>query len=541
MSKKINIKRKSILDDLQNDNQQIIQRADTDDNSIVEVPSIQEQVIQQVASKNKTNINVGSLLSNIKNKNTIDNIEVTDEEIVEGIEISDNVSVTMLDSSDVSSADVDTTEIKDKVNDIVDIVEDGSIPDIQTVDDVKDINVEVQGKKRKSFIKLRVTINSKVFPKELSMLASIVKDRSNGVIIHRKCDLRGVSGVNKVQLKNSDLKLYSESYTIKPTGGVVNKSTRIILSSDVDNPNHVIVFMQTSRSNYVHKFDITDEEDFIWLADWIVDFYEIKNFQASKHRILNKTYDEDEMFKVVRKIAKTKQYKLQLPKNVDGKELTRFSFIKLYGDKTHLRVSVVRDRKTIMQPVTLYNIYITSEIDDSLHTQLKNGKGSSQFTMEQLKGDYFIPAVENFIESYDNSKNELLDIAYNKLKHRQVKLALTSLINHENSIDIGLEIVKVLNADDAILEMAKLGKSAKSDYDTENIVIKTKYIDYAIIQYLGIVEVGGSIRGDKKYNARHYKFRVKYSVGGVVQSDVVNKHFEDVITATGILTNKPKK
>ena len=525
MPKKINIKKTSLLDELQNIQQETVEH-------VVIAPSIQQTMEQQFVKQAKTkDVNIGSLLSNIKNKEEVNVVESTEpQQIVD----TNDIDVVINKGQIIVSDDVDTEDLAEDLIEVVDAIE--HIPDVE-IADIQ--NIEITKRKKGGYVKNKVTINSKIFSAELSRLASEVKQKSGGAIRHRKCDLRSISNTNKSQLKTSDVKLYSETYTIKPVGGVVNKATRIMLSMDVNTDNHILVYFQTSRAKFIHKFDISDEADFEWLSEWIVDFYVIKNFDASKHRILNRSYSENPLFKVIRNIAGTKNYRVALPKNT-GNEITRFSFVSLYGEKTHARFSVVRDRKTIMSPVTMYNIYLTSDIDPKLHVSLKNSAGHTQFSIEQIKSDNFLDVIETFLEGYDNSGNELVDIAYNKLKHNKVKKALTYIINVEDSEELGIEIVKVLNADDTIRELVNAGKSPKADYDSENIVIKSNHVDYAIIQFMGIQEIGGSVRGDKKYNSRVYKFKIIYSVDGIQQTPVIHKTFTGAADLSGILTNKPK-
>jgi len=563
-SKKINHKRKSILDDIDNDNQIIITPSIDD--------AMQQIVIQKIQKQNDKNsspidVSFNDLIEDIKEKKQ-NNEEILDEEIIEKTE-------ELIDEGKIETSDelgpLDVVEAIEEVAEAID-----NIPDLEP-ENIEDIVIEPS--KKVGWIKTKITINSKIFKKELSLLASICAKKSDGVIRHRKCDVRLIANTNKIHLRNSDLKLLSESYTIKPVGGVVNKSTRIMLSVDEKDKNHLIVYMQRGRDKFIHKFDISDESDFIWLGDWIVNFYEFENFKLSLHQLISKSYGESELFNVLKRIAKTKKYKIRMPKNI-GNELVYFSFTPIFGDKTYVRFHIQLNKtESFKTGQKLYNVFVTNDINNPRNPHLIAHSGKNFFfTINDLLSPEALEGFEKLIENYhsqiDPVEVNIDELAFQKLKHRKLKDAVVELVNWENAEEIGLEITKILSNHDIKVKLIEKGEHIKKDYDAEGIIFKTNYINFAILQYQAILVEGGDKRHgkdyitteeyyqkykvkdrrdyelrrntvlsrqniDRNYHTRRYMFKLFYTVNDKKQTPIVGKTFIEVIEKSKILTDKP--
>jgi len=353
-----------------------------------------------------------------------------------------------------------------------------------------------------------------------------LKKESSGTIRHRICDLRLIGNTNKTQLRGSNLLLLKNSYTIKPVGGVVNKSTRIIVSIDPDDLNTLIVYMQKSRDKFIAKIELNDNTDWDWLGEWIYGFYETLNFNLYKYRLVNRTYGEDPMFNLIKNIAKIGKFKVTLPK--EQTKIDRFSFKPIHGLNTHLTFHVIKKTLNVGNPLNsqTFNVVVTSDVERSLYLTLSAQSKSESvvpFTINQLNSEHFFKSVNKFIKEFNNSEYDISDIEYNKLTKKESKLALMWMMN------MGIEIKKVLNNAEIVEQLIEKGLHPKSDYDAETIVFVNKNVDYGVLQYLAL-NTGRDLRG---YKNRVYRFKLIYGLDGI-EHEEIGKNFKQLFEKINI-------
>jgi hypothetical protein len=152
-----------------------------------------QQNIQEVISNQKTIQNTQAEIQTIDiNKQLIETYqELTNQELPENIDL-------------VSIAE----EIQDAAEEIPG-TEDLSINDFEIV----------ENKKGSGWHKNKVTIKSNLASSELSQIATIVKESTSQIVIHRAMDFRTIGNANKTQLKNTPYKLYAISYVFRPVAG----------------------------------------------------------------------------------------------------------------------------------------------------------------------------------------------------------------------------------------------------------------------------------------------------------------------------------
>lgn len=529
----------SIVDDLpvigenqELKNQQEIVDVNIDDD-IIETESIQETLENNFVESVKINntVSINSLISKIEMQKT--NSGEIDE--LQKQQLDDEIEQDIIDAVNVDKigvGDVDVEDVKESLNSLKDLKVLENIPDIDEKN-IDKLSIESSTKNR-SFIKTKITISAPIHRTELQNMLGYLKEASGGVIRHRICDLRLIGNTNKKQLADSDVKLLKNSYTIKPIGGAVNKSTRIILSVDVDDASYILIYMQKSREKFIIKYEIENEDSWQWLGDWILGFYQTLNFNLYKYRLLNNSFEDNPIYETIKNLAKTKKFIVTIPKSQE--ELTRFRFKPIKGENTHLNFNVFIDRKTVFMAVKQYKVVVSSDVDKKLYLELKAESKLNEnvaFTLDQLNTDKFYKSVENFIKTFDNSNYDIEDIDYAKLKKRATKSALAYLYQFE---DFPIQIVKVMNADESAIELAKKGFHQKDEYDAENIVFKTSFIDFAILQYSAIQTKNVDKRG---YLSRPYKFRLVYSIDGNDQKPIESKEFQTLLDLSKILTKTP--
>lgn len=468
-------------------------------NEIIEKPSIVEQLqnkqIEKLQKKTAGKLSIKSLVNAVKVGNDNENLQIIND-LVDDNKIDVDSDVTIFDIEDVAADIVEHNVVE-------------NIPDVIEGDDIAELKIETKTRKRAGYVKTKVTVKNLANSADFSNMLTTLKGKSSGLIRHRACDIRSIAITNGKQLKNSDLKLLKSSYTIKPTGGVVNKSTRIIISLDVDNTNSLIVYLQKSRDKFIYELNMESPEDWNWLANWIYGFYETLNFNLYKYRLINRELGEHPAYKIIKNIAKTGKYLVSIPKN--NEDLKRFKFKPIDGKNTHLNINVVADRNTMFKQ---YNIVVTSDIDKSLYLKLKSVSKSNNvlsLSLEQLNSEAFYRAVDNFINEFDNNDYNIEDVNYNKLRKRATRQALTMLLQTE-----GIEILQVLNGDETRKQLISKGLHPKSDYDSENIIFKLNG-NVMLLQYLAIQTGEKDTRG---YLTRPYKFKLVNGDNEIVTKDL---------------------
>lgn len=531
MAKKINKKAKSILDDLESSDQTIANQisASTNDSPIVP-PSIQEQMGDDFVNKVKlkTATSIKSLFNRLQNKQ-----QVSDE----SVEFKVDAQQIMQEIKDV--VDAEKIEVEDNLN-IADVTETlesvvqhdaiENIPDIDP-NNIDELVITETEKTRKSYIRTKISVKTPTtkHASDFKSMLSFLKKESSGAIRHRICDLRLIGNTNKTQLKGSDLKLLKNSYTIKPVGGIVNKSTRIIISINPDDDDTIIVYMQKSRDKFIAKIELNNNTDWEWLGEWIFSFYETLNFNLFKYKLLNRTYGEDPMYNLIKNIAKIGDFKVTLPK--DQTKIDRFTFKPITGLNTHLVFNVFKKTVNVRNPLQAnnYSVVVSSDIDRSLYLNLSaktNSNNPVPFTLEQLNSESFFKSVRTFIKTFNNEEYEILDIGYDKLTKRNSRKAFMFLQSNN------IEIVKVLSNDEINKKLRESGINPKVDYDAESIIFKHKSIDYGILQHLAL-NVGVDERG---YKNRPYRFRLIYGLNGQ-EIETVDKSFEKLLKDINVVDN----
>ncbi len=492
MAKKINTKRVSLLDEIEK-------------NEVFIPESIQHDVEQQIVNNQQKfdkSLRIKDLLAGVKSKDT--------SKIQEKIELETDVLVQPEE---------------------IDIVE-KAVNDIPNIDFNDEFVIEPTTKTRKNYTRYKITIKGGPRNVEFAKMLSELKKMSDGKIVHRKCDVRSIGITNDNQLKNSDVKLLKYSYTVKPLGGIVNKSTRIIVSFDAQNLDAIIIYMQKGRDKFIHQFNVTTNEEWDYIRDWIYDFYETLNFKLAKYKLVNRSYDTSPIYQTIKNLAKTRKFAVTLPNDIDS--LERFKFKPINGLNTHLIFNVVKDTTKngggfSMEPT--FKVIVTSDIDKKLYLNLsaKSEFGNKvNFTLAQLNTDKFYKAVDMFCKSFDNEVYNIDDINYNKLSKLASKRAYNRLLQVDESKN--LVIRKVLNSDETRTELIENGYNPKKDYDAENIVFTMDGLVYGILQYSAI----SGDRDKRGYLTRKYKFKLMYQLENGDNETEISTDLDKLLSVIGI-------
>lgn len=549
-----------------------------------------QQVIQQVIQQQfaqQTPLEIDEQLQQIKQQiieeyQTIQNIDtkLKAKEIIKSDEPEQLINNQVLEQFDVEqkiqqvvneveedSKEVVKIEIEDAVEVATENIENFNILDID------DISVEtVKGKT--GYTKTKVTIKDNLGGEILSNLATKIKKLSNNVILHRKCDLRLIGNTNKTQLKSFQLKLTKNSYTFKPVGGIVNKSTRVILSipdNYSSNKPTIYIYIQKSRDKFIKEFDLKTEADINWLAEFVTTFYDA-SFSFSKQK-LNIGIGEVPLLPLMSKLTATKRYEVSpIQSKEDETEIVGF-FVRTLIPKNQWLI--VRFHKYKHG----YVVHAMSRLDRSWKLLINNTvNGDTIFDYDFLK-ERSIKICDMLFETDWTGKVDILpeEEQWMKMTYRKLKEAYTKLSEFkdtEEGTKIDLNILDVYSKIDTAKILRESGNKKSEQYEAESILGKTKYCDAFIISYLAVQTVGGDKRhgkdyitsqdyyekynvsdrrkynerkntvlvrqnNDRNYNARTYKFQLQLIVDGKNKIAVYDT-FDQLLKDTGLLTSKPK-
>lgn len=427
-------------------------------------------------------------------------------------------------------SDVDMIKVQSQVNEII-----NEIPDL-VEDSITDFVIEPR-KDKTGYIKEKVSIRSALAPKELSMLASVAKNESNGAVRHRVADIRLIGNTNKTQLKSFDLKLMKETYTFKPLGGSmdggVNKSTRVMISVSPDfvSTKKLIVYIQNSRDKFVIEYEIWDNEDIQWLGKFIANFF--KMTFANAERFLKFKNNDDPLVPVITKIIKTNDYKV-MPLGKDQK--IHGFVIESRGSKNQWLLVVVRPK---VNKQGEFGIFLNSRVDKSWGHEIKL-KSNTPITLKYLMSTDFVERLYD-IYNDDWSKygvnqeaeetKELFMV--NKLTYRVLKAAFYELFDSAPELEVKIG---------GTLSRKDTAETLKKDYQAEAIVGKTKHLDYFVLSYSAVKISGGNARktvDDRNTDSRVYMFQLEYSADEQT-GKFLAKTFQEIKDTTKFLTNKPE-
>lgn len=460
----------------------------------------------------------------------------------------------------------DTTDMVYVQETVTDII--SEIPDLSANSSLADFELTPTKKDKTGYTKTKVTINSKVAKAELSKLATIVKNESNGEVLHRTADIRLIGNTNKTQLRGSQLKLLKISYTFKPVGGTVNKSTRIMLSvpEDFESDKKVIIFIQRSRDKYISEVELWDDEDIQWLGKFMANFF-LMSFELAERKLKFKGVN-DPLIPVMLNIARTSDFKVA-PTTDKNTNITKgFKVITTKTENQWLGVIVHE-----AMGGGKYYINVVSKVDKDWRQNIAL-KSGSDITLKYLLSSEFIERLYSLYAEdwskhgvdFDDEINKELFLS-TKLEHKFLKKAFMEIYDTEFSApELGIKIGGTLSKLDTKAAMQK-------DYNAEAIVGKAANLDYFILTYLGVQIIGGDKRDGKSvienqeynekygvtdnspyqerkrtvlkkegenrnYNSRIYMFQLEYSVDGV-KSSFKAKTFEEIKDKTKFLTKNP--
>lgn len=478
---------------------------------------------------------------------------------------------------------VDTITDVEAKDDVIEAVEIAA----ETVDDfdIDDLsNLEVTEIKNKTgYVKHKVTIKDSNGGFIMSQLATKLKAISNQTILHRKTDLRVIGNTNKTQLKGYKTKLQKDSYTLKPVGGLVNKSTRVIVSLDDDfNSNkQCFVYIQKSRDKFIKEYTLATEADIDWLVKYINDFYH-SSFEVSKQRLnlLNQDLDpkQDEILKLMLKLTNSKKFEVTPIQAKDDESNMVGCYVK-YKGTTNQWLMV-----EFMQYKYGYTIKCRSRIKRRWSWGMNNADGTNIFRFEHIhNSSKFLDAIEklftmDWVTTHGvDMQEDQLEFFESKLSYRKLKAALIYLMaGLEDDVleKTDLLIIDALSQKDTKALLLEQGKDKFASYNTETIIGKTKTTDYFALSYLGVVGVGDdkrhgsqyittdeyyqkydvndrssyedrrntilkrqateTIQNTRNYNTRKYMFQLEYSVDGT-KKYINGPEFLDLLQQAKIL------
>ena len=510
-----------------------------------------QQNIQEVISNQKTIQNTQAEIQTIDiNKQLIETYqELTNQELPENIDL-------------VSIAE----EIQDAAEEIPG-TEDLSINDFEIV----------ENKKGSGWHKNKVTIKSNLASSELSQIATIVKESTSQIVIHRAMDFRTIGNANKTQLKNTPYKLYAISYVFRPVAGKeikASKYARIAISipNEFNTTNKVLIFMQESRSKFVTEINC----DVQFIAKIISDFY-IVGFDVTKQR-LKVVGANNPLNTLSTKLMLTRNYLVKPLEDGDGD----YSSI-VIKTKTGKHQWVVLFVTELALKGT-YKLKALSKIDrDWKGISFKHPEGPTvPITMEFLMSQRFLDNLEKIFNTLDWSQ---FGMGEDDIENKQYYLL--SKLTYKPLKKAFIEIYDLQSIDEELTETNQSGiyikealsqldtaKDLNSGYKAEIIIGKSNYIDYFILTWSAVQIVGGDKRHgkdyittdeyyeknfvndkrqyiqrnktvlkkegiDRNYNSRPFQFTLVYSVGNKVKT-VNAKTFEEIKELSGFLTTNPK-
>ena len=395
---------------------------------------------------------------------------------------------------------------------------------VESIDDFdyKDLdNLTIKEIKSKAgYTKTKVTVKSNTGGKLLSKLATKLKSISNGLVTHRKCDLRLIGNTNKTQLRSFGLKLTKNSYTFKPTGGSIAKGTRVIISiaDDFESSSLVYVYIQKSRDKFIKEIELT-ESSIDWLAQYINEFYH-STFDIAKQRLNLKTEllspEQQLLLDIMVMFTKTKKFEvLPIQSKDDESELKGFL----------LRSKGTKNQWLMLEVLTAPGGFILkckSRIKRRWSWAIHHGNDKNRIFGEaqMLNAQKIIPAVESlFTMDWKKTFNvdmeeDALEFFDSKLTYRKLRQSLEWLfigIEDDESARLGLTVLDVLSQKDTAEALAKNGQNRFTQYKAETIIGKINGVDYFALSYLAVPEVGGDKRHGSDYITRQQYYE-KYDV-----------------------------
>lgn len=476
-------------------------------------------------------------------------------------------------------------QTKEDVSSVIEAVEEVSqalqdIPDGDTinVDDIKIVDSTKAKGDKTGYKKFKVTIKDDIGG-ILSELATQTKIESKGNVPHRVTDLRVIGNTNRKFLAGSPLQLTSRTFTFKPTGGTVNKSTRVLvsLSEDYMENGTVYVYIQKSRDKAIYEVPLADEEDVLWLAKFIGNYFHME-FKLANTML--KLQDRgNPMNDVIKSIIQTNDFKVA--PRVEKEKIVGFTCKSNMGGKTDwLKVGVAKSS------TDGYSIYIMSDLDKDWYKYIEPG-GKKEVSFNYIYDGSLLSLLYKLYNKSDWSdyginleEDDTKDLVMtNKLSYRELKKAYGEMYNRfvsesfseegdvEEEENIGIELTDTLSQIDT-------KRALSGNYNAEAIIGKTKYLKNFILTYLGVQIVSGDKRHgsqvitteqyyekydvkdtrsyqqrqrtvlkkdegvDRNYNARIYMFQLEYELKGkkyVYRS----RDFENIKSSTGFLTSSP--
>lgn len=426
--------------------------------------------------------------------------------------------------------------IVDTVGEIIDEIPD--LPADTTIGDFELVNVSDK-KDKTGYKKTKVSILSKVGSKDLSKLATVVKNESGGVVLHRVADIRLIGNTNKIKLKGFPLKLLKQTYTFKPKGGSVNKEHRIMLSiaDDFESDKKAIIFIQSSRNKYVCEVDMYDDEDIQWLGKFMAYFFRMDFSLAVRKLKFRGT--NDPLVPVMTQIIKTHDFRVAPTSDPESNVTLGFKIITTGTKNQWLAVGIRKAMKG-----DTYYINVMSKVDKNWRHNIEL-KSKAPITLKYLMSSEFIERLYSLYEEdwtkfgvdFETPENKELFLI-NKLTYKFLKQAFMEIYDLEIADEkLGIKIGETFSKNDT-------KAATNKDYQAEAILGKTVALEYFILTYLGVEVVGGdsasrfSEKLERNYNSRVFMFQLEYSIEGE-KSKIQAKTFEEIKERSQFLTIRP--
>lgn len=458
--------------------------------------------------------------------------------------------------------DLDIVGIVEEIQDAAD-----NIPGTENLS-IDDFVIE-ENKKGSGWFKTKVTIKSEVAGTQLSAIATIVKEATNNMVIHRAMDFRTIGNANKTQLKTSPYKLYAISYVFRPVANAPLKAAKyariaISVPNEFNSTNRVLIFMQESRDKFITEINC----DIEFLAKIISDFY-IVGFGVTKARLKSNGIDNP-LNPLINKLTLSRDFLVNPIQNDETGLITKIIIKTKNGKNQWLGVTV---SKTNLEGT--YTVKAISSPDPGWNFGI-NKPDKSLITMSYLMTDKFAENLNFLFNDFDWSKygmgEEDIDnrqfYLMDKLTYRALKKSFIEIYdNQTENPELGIFIKEVLSQLDT-------AKDINANYKAEVIIGKTNYIDYFILSWSAVQIVGADKRNgkdyittdeyyekysvndkrpyderdntvlkkqnsDRNYNARPFIFTITYSINNK-EYTFSAKTFDEIKNATDFLTKNPK-
>lgn len=555
--------RKSIFDiEQENLGTQIPAYASNIPNQIVIPQSIAEMEKQQIIDT-KSSIDKRAQLLKIQNyraksyKTLPEKVDASQEQIEE---VKQNLEEL---TNQVLPDDVNYVELEEQIQDAIE-----NIPGINDENYLDDLVIKSTSQKDKSgYFKTVVGIKGD-FPQQILKIAGYVKKNTKGLISPRKCDLRVIGNTNKTQLRNSQLKLSSQTIVFKPdfTKLKVNKGTRIMISIPEDNTStgNLLVYIQESRAKKCLLLTPKDFPSIEHFNEFIGD--RITEYYFSGYDVVIKKLEirgvNNPLMEIINLVVRTREYKAK-PYTDEDSHLYAIDFISLGTENQWLRMQVIEGDI----PGT-YNIIAKNNVIADWEYSIM----SKPLTITDLTKN--ILSILNKCYAKDWTKELAIDneddkIYYNldKLTHSRLKKAYMFINNmKDENPELGIVLATSLSKKD-------LSKSLSLDYDAEAFIGKTVATKF-VLSYLAVQVIGGDKRhgkdyittqeyyekynvkdkrdyqdrqktilkkegNDRNYNSRIYMFQLEYFINDV-KVIYKNTNWDQLLEDTGFLTESPK-